>query len=119
MPKVMFRPNPTPPPFVPPTPPEPTNIVVLSKYPFEAYESVFVYFKNMEVPTADVYSFDVYNNNEHGWSTVNEFEYGLPSESNPYEASFDIESANINGYRLDCFVGGVSIKTIPLIVQTA
>lgn len=34
MPKIIFRPNPTPPPFVPPTPPTPTTIT-LSAYPMD------------------------------------------------------------------------------------
>ena len=119
MPKVMFRPNPTPPPFVPPTPPEPTNIVVLSKYPFEKGEPVLVYFKNVEVPPAEANTFDIYSNSEQSWYTVWEFYPSLPDESNPFETNFEYDSADIGGYQISSFVQGVVIKTIPLVVQTA
>lgn len=119
MPKIMFRPNPTPPPFVPPTPPEPTNVIVFSKYPFEAQEPVFVYFENVEVPQAGSYAFDIYDNVQQGWSTIDEFYTSLPDESNPYEAYFELDSSDIGGYRLQCFVDGELIGTVPLIVQTA
>ena len=38
MPKIMFRPNPTPPPFVPPTPVPTDNLLQITPYPFEADE---------------------------------------------------------------------------------
>lgn len=118
MPKIIFRPNPTPPPFVPPTPPEPTNIVVLSKYPFMADEPVFVYFDNVEVPQNVMYSFEVYVNELQNWSTVWEFETSLPNESNPYEIYFEHDSSEISGFRINCIEDEVSIKIVPLIVQT-
>ena len=44
MPKIIYRPNTTPPPFVPPTPPEPTSIS-LSGYPARATGGENVYLK--------------------------------------------------------------------------
>lgn len=39
MPKIVYRPNPTPPPFPPPSPVYPANSLKITPYPFEAYNS--------------------------------------------------------------------------------
>lgn len=46
MPKIIFRPNPTPPPFVPPTPPTPPEIqplhIKITPYPFDGGQTIQV-----------------------------------------------------------------------------
>lgn len=51
MPKIIFRPNPTPPPFVPPTPIVLENASILfTTWPFQANESVKGVFRCDELP---------------------------------------------------------------------
>lgn len=55
MPKIIFRPNPTPPPFVPPTPSYDTQINAVSKYPYyNDSESLELKFSPAQVPPFDV-----------------------------------------------------------------
>ena len=51
MPKIMYRPNPTPPPFVPPVPPVPTGpYMTISPFPFDSNTPVTSKIFNVEVP---------------------------------------------------------------------
>lgn len=119
MPKIMYRPNPVPPPFVPPTPPEYTNVVVITKYPFEANELVDVYFKNVEIPLGLTYVFQIHLKEQQLWLAVNDYEQSLPNESNPNKMTFDADSSEIDGYNILCQDEGENIKTVPLMLQTA
>lgn len=47
MPKIIFRPNPTPPPFVPPTPEPTENLVHINPYPFNEGDSLQVTLSNL------------------------------------------------------------------------
>lgn len=48
MPKIMFRPNPTPPPFVPPTPGPTENLIHISPYPFDQQQNLQVSLSNLQ-----------------------------------------------------------------------
>lgn len=50
MPKIIFRPNPTPPPFVPPTPPVIVNGVQITPYPFEESQIISCRLVNVTPP---------------------------------------------------------------------
>lgn len=47
MPKIIFRPNPTPPPFVPPTPEPTENLVHINPYPFSYGDTLQVSLSNL------------------------------------------------------------------------
>ena len=47
MPKIMFRPAPTPPPFVPPTPVPTENLIHINPYPFNEGDSLQVTLSNL------------------------------------------------------------------------
>ena len=48
MPKVIFRPNPTPPPFVPPPPTPTDNLLQITPYPFRADEEFYYKIFNLQ-----------------------------------------------------------------------
>lgn len=50
MPKIMFRPAPTPPPFVPPTPPAIENSIHFTPYPFDEETAITIKLSNLNVP---------------------------------------------------------------------
>ena len=48
MPKIIFRPNPTPPPFPPPTPAPTENLVHITPYPFNSGDTLQVSLSNLQ-----------------------------------------------------------------------
>lgn len=66
MPKIMYRPNPTPPPFVPPVPPVPTDpYVTMSPFPFDNMTQVVCSIHNVKVdPSANNARLYVYNDKQ-------------------------------------------------------
>ena len=51
MPKIIFRPEPSPPPFVPPTPPPATASINMNPYPFSIDENVEVSINGLNITT--------------------------------------------------------------------
>lgn len=74
MPKIMYRPNPVPPPFVPPTPPAPVPSVSINPYPFEADEEIIATFENVIVPESanlvEFFGFNVQKGEENAIAQV-------------------------------------------------
>lgn len=51
MPKIMYRPNPTPPPFVPPVPSYDTEVhFIINPYPYENGDTVYLVFEMFNLP---------------------------------------------------------------------
>jgi hypothetical protein len=65
MPKIMFRPAPTPPPFVPPTPPAIENSIHFTPYPFDEETAITIKLSNLNVPQA-LQGYEVFGVDEFG-----------------------------------------------------
>ncbi|MEE1145390.1 MAG: hypothetical protein UHS32_01285 [Bacteroidaceae bacterium] len=95
MPKILFRPAPTPPPFVPPVPSYDTEVhFIVEPYPYEYGESVDVTFEMFNLP------------NHHTWYISDNF--GLPI-INPRE-----DSQLIPNQAIDCVTESVIDSSMTL-----
>lgn len=65
MPKIMFRPAPTPPPFVPPTPPVIENSIQITPYPFNEDTAITIKLSNLNLPQTST-QFEVFGIDEFG-----------------------------------------------------
>lgn len=65
MPKIIFRPAPTPPPFVPPTPPAIENSIHITPYPFDEDTAITIKLSNLNLPQTST-QFDVFGIDEFG-----------------------------------------------------
>ena len=58
MPKIIYRPNPTPPPFVPPVPPVPSGpYMTIAPFPFDSNTPITSKIFNVEVPAESIRMF--------------------------------------------------------------
>ena len=90
MPKIMYRPNPTPPPFVPPVPPVPTEpYVTISPYPFGSDEPINCRIFNVVAPAEATYMiFDISDSD----NTIVNMRVDIES---PIVGEFDIQAVTL------------------------
>lgn len=115
MPKIIFRPNPTPPPFPPPGPVYPANSLKITPYPFESGEKChFEIFNLQQIDDHKKVLLECYVPSEGGASTI----YDLSIDGSPIVTSFatsiDFESADISSFFVEVTKNDDSTYTIPL-----
>lgn len=97
MPKIMFRPAPTPPPFVPPGPAPTENLIHITPYPFEEQETIQVALSNLQsLPNYTIVEFGGFSKQEDDFVIFSSIaESGEPIPTNfsvtVYYPSIDID----------------------------
>lgn len=115
MPKIIFRPNPTPPPFPPPGPVEPSNLLKITPYPFGPEDVCDVEIINLqEINDHKQVAFFI-NNPSVGGSMLLEV---LSNDGSPIRTSFEagmgFDSTEIVSYFIEVTKTDDSKYTIPL-----
>lgn len=101
MPKIIFRPNPTPPPFVPPTPVPTENLVSISPYPFGDYDQITVVFSNIIIPTGYSFiDFDMHDSAIDAWATCKEWDDNTFELDTPFVVIPEVAFDNCDGYSI-------------------
>lgn len=87
MPKIIFRPNPTPPPFVPPTPGPTENLTHISPYPFDQQQDLQVSLSNLQpISGYSSVEFGMYVESEGGYIIAGE----IAQQDEPIPTNFTI-----------------------------
>ncbi len=117
MPKIMFRPNPTPPPFVPPTPVYPTNSIELSPFPFNAKQNVDACIHNLTLPSGyDEYYLCYYVPAEDYHPRLVEIDYQPIIEEWSFSIYVEHDSTDISGIFVECDKGEEEPYYFPLTI---
>lgn len=115
MPKIIFRPAPTPPPFVPPTPVPTENIIHLNPRQFSYSDVVSCYFENLvNVPEHDVVEFRQYSEPNEEFYIYGSIDLESISQSSPYQFTADYSSAETTYFYLVFFKGDDNVGSIIL-----
>lgn len=104
MPKIIFRPNPTPPPFDPPTPPVQNPSVFFTPYPFETDELLHAVLTNLDLPEdINIVEVDGYVEAWNDWSSGSNIQISGSPSSIECDFAFEASSSQISRYRLTCW----------------
>lgn len=115
MPKIIFRPNPTPPPFVPPTPVYPANSIKLSPFPFNAEQNVDACIYNLTLPSGyDTYFLCYYVPAEDYYSHMVEIDYETLIKEWSFSIYVEHDSTDISGFFVECNKDGEEPYNFPL-----
>lgn len=110
MPKIIFRPNPTPPPFVPPTPPVQNPSVFFNPYPFEPDTPIHVVLTNLDLPAnTNKICLQGYVEAWDDWAMFNNVDIEIGQTTVEFDSAVEASSAQISRYQLTCWhvEGGV------------
>ena len=100
MPKIIFRPNPTPPPFVPPTPPTPQSTIRFATYPVEVGENSY-YLHNVVLPdNATGWALQYLLLGVESWETYTEYDISSFANDTPIFFYAGSPSSEYVGFRL-------------------
>ena len=104
MPKIIFRPNPTPPPFDPPTPPVQNPSVFFNPYPFEPDTPIHAVLTNLTLPSeTNVFSFEGYVEQWQDVTALGTYQVSGSPSTIEVDGAFEASSAQISRYYLECF----------------
>lgn len=97
----MYRPNPVPPPFVPPTPVPTENLLSISPYPFEDFAQITVVFSEIDIPAGYlIVDFDMHDKVNDEWITCKEWETDPFELDTPYQVVSEIPFDDCDGYSI-------------------
>lgn len=115
MPKIIFRPNPTPPPFPPPGPVYPANSLKITPYPFVmGQECQLKIFNLQEIDDHKTVDLKCNIPSEGGTSMIERLSYnGSPIETS-IVADFPVDSPEISSYYIEVTKNDDSTYNIPL-----
>lgn len=117
MPKIMYRPNPTPPPFVPPVPPAPTGpYVTMSPFPFEVNAEVLCTVHNVELDPSVDYAYLYVRNDTTDVIDINR--HITPPHTGPitFLATADANSDNLSDAEIFLYSEGIIDENIHLTI---
>ena len=120
MPKIVFRPNPTPPPFVPPTPSYATQLdIQCNPLPFDNDSGVALVISEANLPPFDLFTLLKHNENTGMTTTLlsmdaSEFVFGEVIYASP-----ETSSENATSYIAEFKSGTTVVLSIPAILSPA
>ena len=115
MPKIIFRPNPTPPPFDPPTPQPTVNLIRVNPYPWIEYEYITAIFSDIQYPAEwDSCYIDIFDSNDDIWLTSMELSSEDFVENHPYTFRPEVLFENFGGFSLQFLKDYVEIERVLL-----
>ena len=115
MPKIIFRPNPVPPPFPPPGPIYPSNSLKITPYPFEPITDCKCDIINLqEITDHKEVSLFLHLLEQEGKSSVQTLSSGGSPIETSFEAVMDYNSTEIDLFFIEVIKNDDSTYTIPL-----
>ena len=112
MPKIIFRPNPTPPPFVPPTPPTPQSTIRFATYPFDEGANTY-YLHGVEQPQdATFWALQFLLVGVENWETYDELSIESFSNDQPLDFWSGSPSSDYAAFRVYFGKDGVPFLSI-------
>jgi hypothetical protein len=118
MPKIIFRPNPTPPPFVPPTPGYATQLDFYVKpIPYESYETIEILIPNVAMPEYDLFVLQQKTIDETSFEQIFDSSSEGFNFGSPFYSQFEKDYDGNAGYRAVWELNGEPVLTIPAYIH--